>query len=628
MSAATMPQAGPAASAAVAPFVRSSDRPLPARLTTALLATVWCGAVFGFLEALVLCVKRDVLRQFLFQSPDSPWMTPLASTLLFAACGSLVFGPLWLCRARLTLAGVVACCSFVGCYCCLRSSAALAGWANLLLAGGLAVQAERLVSRHNASFLRIVRWTAVWLLAAIPAIGVLQTGAGCWREARALAALPAPPPPDAPNVLFIVLDTVRAESLSLYGHGGATSPRLDEFARRGVVFDRAVATSSWTLPSHAGMFTGRYAHELQADWYVPLEEGPLTLAEHLARRGYVTTGFVGNRYYCSAESGLTRGFVHYEDYLRSPGEVLRSCALGDLVIDNRIVRQCSGWFDKLGRKDAARVNREFLSWLDQQGDRPFFAFVNYYDAHNPYLPRGCDQPCGPESVRDKLLMMDWGNLDKRSMGVEDIQIALAAYEDAIRSLDRRLGELFAALEQRGVLDRTLVIVTSDHGEHFGEHGVFLHGTSLYRPLLHVPLLISFPGTVPQGVRISEPVTLRDLAATVADLSGSGDRAPFPGRSLAATWRGQPHAGLPPSPVLSSVRPWRTRFPDHAFSPAAKGPMWSLVADGLHYIRRGDGAEELYDFDGDPAERHNLASDAESAGVVAGRRAALDRLIAD
>jgi arylsulfatase A-like enzyme len=130
------------------------------------------------------------------------------------------------------------------------------------------------------------------------------------------------------------------------------------------------------------------------------------------------------------------------------------------------------------------------------------------------------------------------------------------------------------------------------------------------------------------VRIAEPVTLRDLAATVADLTGGGAPSPFPGRSLAATWHGQPQTGLPPSPVLSSVRPWRARFPDHTFSPAAKGPMWSLVADGLHYIRRGDGAEELYDFDADPGERHNLAADAESAGVVAERRAALDRQIAD
>ena len=119
------------------------------------------------------------------------------------------------------------------------------------------------------------------------------------------------------------MDTVRAGNLSLYGYLRPTTPRLEQFAKTGVRFDRAIAAAPWTLPSHAAMFTGRFPHEISADFRAPLDSARLTLAEAMRARGYMTAGFVANTYYCNAENGLGRGFAHYEDYPISASEFAR-----------------------------------------------------------------------------------------------------------------------------------------------------------------------------------------------------------------------------------------------------------------------------------------------------------------
>ena len=140
------------------------------------------------------------------------------------------------------------------------------------------------------------------------------------------------PSGDPPNVLLIVLDTVRADRLSLYGYRRPTSPTLERLAKRGIRFDEARATAPWTLPSHASMFTGRWPHELDVNWHTPLGTKFPTLAEYLGSRGYATAGFVANVHYCSYEFGLDRGFTHYEDYVLEPMTPLRMCYLGDLAL--------------------------------------------------------------------------------------------------------------------------------------------------------------------------------------------------------------------------------------------------------------------------------------------------------
>jgi arylsulfatase A-like enzyme len=188
-----------------------------------------------------------------------------------------------------------------------------------------------------------------------------------------------------------------------------------------------------------------------------------------------------------------------------------------------------------------------------------------------------------------------------------------AYEGEIAYLDHQLGVLFDELRKRDLLTKTLVIITSDHGEQFGEHGLFGHTNSLYRPLLHIPLVIVNPPSVPSGKRVQEAVTLSELPSTVLDLIGLEDKLGFPGTSLARHWDGTPIDSRKGTPVVSGIRKLIRRPKD---LPASRGDMDSLVAGGYHYIRnQGDGREELFDFHNDPLEEYNLAETDEGQQVV-------------
>jgi hypothetical protein len=230
---------------------------------------------------------------------------------------------------------------------------------------------------------------------------------------------------------------------------------------------------------------------------------------------------------------------------------------------------------------------------------------------------------------------------------EEVRDLIDAYDGCIAYLDYQLGWLFDELRSRGALENTLVIITSDHGEEFGEHGVMGHGNSLYMPSVHVPLLILFPPYVPAGMRVREPASLRDIPATVADLAGLGGEHPFPGQSLARYWKGPCQPGeallaeaggagcacagrgpaLPPAgqgPFLTEVNFARNLPPSY---PVCKGDMKALVAGRYHYIRNGDGQEELYDFAKDPLERQDLAGSDAGRCVLERFRASLGTMLA-
>ena len=194
------------------------------------------------------------------------------------------------------------------------------------------------------------------------------------------------------------------------------------------------------------------------------------------------------------------------------------------------------------RKGAAVVNRELLDWLPRrpQPERPFLAFLNYCDAHTPYqLPPGRMRRFGvaPIDSRQHALIQIWADRDKNHVSPQDMAFATDAYDDCIADLDEQLGKLLDELRRRGgLLERTWLIVTADHGESFGEHtGVFCHGTSLYQTELHVPLLIVPPGGSATRRVVKETVSLRDLAATVVDVLDLESGSPFPGESLARFW---------------------------------------------------------------------------------------------
>ena len=434
-----------------------------------------------------------------------------------------------------------------------------------------------------------------------------------------------PSPAGARNVLLIVWDTVRASNLSLYGYGRPTTPNLKDLAARGVRFDLAFSTSSWTLPSHAGMFTGRWPHELGVGWKSPLRDDVPTLAEYLSSHGYDTAGFAANLDYCSRETGLGRGMMHYEDFPIDIYDVFsRYVALGHRIevsswafLMDGLVERCFGhWYDMVPRsrehvKNAAAVDRAFLGWLGRRHEqgRPFFAFLNYNDAHSPYeVPDRSTPGFGlrPASSLDRQALVLWNSLDKARLSYHDVRMAADVYDDCIAHLDRRLGALLQELSRRGVLDNTLVIVTSDHGEHLGDHLLFFHGCSLYRQLVQVPLVIVDNKATPSARVIAEPVSLCDLPATIVDLLGLGRDAPFPGRSLTRLWHRPDRAVSPPAEPLLMETGKPELFANQGREPAAKGPMKSIVARGMHYIRTADGLEELYELSTDPEEKVNMA----------------------
>ncbi len=278
----------------------------------------------------MLTFRKFVLHASVLRNLDMLWTGPLASMVLLSCLG-ILFLLLSRVLPRLItwrfIVGVFAVFAFLP---MLLAAEQLYRVAAGLLAIGLGVQTLRIVAPRRERFERLVHrslW-ALGLAVALVAGGLRASWA--LRERRGLAALPAASR-GSPNVLLLVLDTVAALRLSLYGYPRPNTPHLEEWARRGVRFDRAMSTAPWTLPSHASILTGRWPHELSADWLAPLDGTYPTLAEVLGAHGYASAGFVANSY-CSRVFGLQRGFQHYEDFPATPAQILFSSALGRLLV--------------------------------------------------------------------------------------------------------------------------------------------------------------------------------------------------------------------------------------------------------------------------------------------------------
>lgn len=561
------------------------------------------GAVGGALDVATLLLRRSWLGEFTTRSRDVLWLAPVGYILVFTV-GALLLGLIAWGRPRVPALWLTVCGAVSGI--ALSVTFLLAGQrlhpaALLLLAVGAGVQAARMATAREDATRRLARRMTPPLLLALLVVAGVQLGGRAWRERQAAARLPAPVP-GAPNILLLVLDTVRAASLSLYGHARPTSPELERLGREGVVFDQALAPAPWTLPSHASMFTGRWPHELSTGWFRPLDGRDSTLAEALAARGYRTGGFVANLIYTDYEKGLARGFQRYEDFPLGLATLLRSCTLTRRLSDTRAFRVLLGTDQVLGRKHAAEVNAEFLAWQATAGPRPFFAFLNYFDAHDPYLPppawfrriAGHDRP-------DDLSPFRRLGITGRHAGMRPADVALErdAYEASIAWLDDEIRQVLDSLDARGVLANTIVVVTSDHGEEFGEHGVYLHGHTLFRQAVHVPLLVWAPGRAPAGRRVERPVSLRDLPATLLEFSPAPGRA-FPGRPLQRFFGDSLPA--PEAPVLSEVQQ-AIRMPD--WYPGAHGSLRALTDSAHRFIQHADGTHQLFAWPADPEERDNL-----------------------
>lgn len=586
----------------------------PSRLGNAVVAieiALSCAVIAGGMQVCLGAVRHVLGHDFIWAGRDYVWMTPLGNVLLFGTA-AIPFAILGAATSRVSTARIT---GFV--------FGTLAVLTLILLVPGLHYLAALAVAIGLGT--RVASWLvrdpsqrprALGVLASGVAVAILVVGA--WREmstrrqeSRQVAALPAVPS-DAPNVLVIILDTVRAASMSFLGYARETTPNLAALGAEGAIFEQAHATAPWTLPSHAGMFTARYPSQLSTDWQEPLDGADPTLAEVLARRGYRTGGFVANQLYTSRESGIGRGFEHYEDYRRTLKQVLLSTTLTQTRLFWQVL-QAPGTGPRLRalarmdlglqvmwtphRKLATDVTGEFLRWQSSVGNRPFMAFLNLYDAHLPY---------DPPAPWDTKFSAARTPLDR--------------YDGGIAYMDATLGGLFTELRARGVLDRTLVIVTSDHGEGFGEHGLFDHGNSLYRTELHVPLLLRYPPRVAAGRRVSEAVTLRDLSATVLDATGGKPGTDsLPGVSWLALLDGRGGS----SPVVAEVSAGINTAPH---LPVTRGAMKAIVSDSLHYIRNGDGVEEAYAWRSDSAETTDLSATPRARAVMLLLRDAIARAV--
>lgn len=420
---------------------------------------------------------------------------------------------------------------------------------------------------------------------------------------------PAPARAGAPNVLFIVLDTVRADRLDLMGYDRPTFPYLVELGREGAVFERAVAPAPWTLPSHASMFTGLYpsAHGAHHE-NNRLSEDRVTLAEILRRRGWETVAYSANPW-ISASTGLTQGFAVQDPVwlAQTAPEVsfawLAASSLGWIEADNN------------GRA----VTRAWLRWLDGwDGERPFFAFLNYLETHFPYdrLPKEYLASFSPPGTsKDELAeaskavveaeLHGWRVTPERAARVNDLYDASIRYEG---DLIRRAVE---AVRARGELDRTVLVLVSDHGDLLGEHGgLFQHTRSLVDHLLSVPLVVRYPPRIGAGLRISTPVTTAALLPTLLDLVGLEAPPGIQTQSFAPLFDG---TAAPGSPLLAEgyAEDGRLEAPD--FVPRSPfdrlGVRYrALEEDGYKLIVDSTGRQWLFEPLADPSESVDLAAE--------------------
>jgi arylsulfatase A-like enzyme len=600
-----------------------------------LLVATFFALIAGFSEILILATRSLLFRELIYTGAHYPWMALVANLVIYFGLGLLLLllGRHWPVFVSLPVtSGAFA---FLCSLALLWMFPAVDSRASLLLATGLAVQASRLASKHPRRFKALVRYAVGWLvltdrggrsqanqpastaqlptrrhfvLSTAAVVAGITLGVGLREGLAEIRATGAVPPASArlPNVLLVVLDTVRAKSLSLLGHQRRTSPKLEHLATTGVSFEWALSTAPWTLASHASMFTGRWPSETSVRPLLPLDGRQATLAEVLGRHGYLTAGFVANLMYCPREFGIARGFQHYEDYPVSAGQIALSASLGRKAATDLTVRQVLGYHDPLNRKTAQEINGAFLRWLTEQKQQPFFAFLNYFDAHEPYLPAdlglsiGGNQQSRPLEYFTNIV----GRGPRWMLTREEAQAEVALYEAGIKYVDQQLGLLLQELERRDLLENTLVVVTSDHGEEFGEHTFFGHGATLYLPSLHVPLLLSFPARLRPGVSVKEPVSLRDLPATITDLLGIQSPG-FPGQSL-TRFLGSAAAGgsAGAQPVFSETVTHQERgYPDGLIP---VGRQYSLLSGQFHYLRHEHGTEELYNVQDDPWEQHDLA----------------------
>jgi len=578
------------------------------------------GLCAGFLDVGIIFLSKYFWHSdgYFRIARDFPWTVPAGHVVLLLVPGILVAALAARSRGISLRAGLWVFASLAIWAALLRSP--LYPVCTLLLALGLgrflgdAIAARGLRPRY-------LGLTVLGLLGVLGVFAAMSSGWQAVRERRGVAGLPAAPE-RASNVILIVWDTVRSYDVSSYGFSRDATPNLTQWAQKGVQFNHALAAAPWTYPSHTSFFTGQWPKKLNSQWKFTLDTPDPTLAEYLTSQGYQTAGFAANTSCCTYESGLSRGFSHWEDYALTPLSLLTRTVPGKWMLLK--VLDFGGFYrlgfnffyekkwQNLESRGARDVNERFLNWLSgRRPDRPFFAFLNYFDAHEPFIPPpSYENGFGikPKTPEEYQFLFDYVGANKATSRPRDLVMARDCYDDCILFLDEQLGRLLGLLKKQGLLENTTVIITADHGEGFGDHGIFGHSYTVNLDEIGVPLVILSP-QAPARRFVPDAVSLRDLPATVVDLLGLSSSSPFPGRSLAAHWKStsQDPARQLTTPAFSE------RVDATALVARSKEKLdagWfqmSIVARGMHYMRDSTGVEQLFDLTIDPFEAHDIVS---------------------
>ena len=338
-----------------------------------------------------------------------------------------------------------------------------------------------------------------------------------------------------PNVLLISIDTLRPDHLGCYGYGRETSPAIDRLAREGVLFENHISSTSWTLPAHAALFTGLAdsVHGCVDATGTALAPGFTTLAERFQGGGWTTAGFFAGPYLHPA-FGLAQGFEHYEDC--SSVADLDAGEVDEWAMDAGVMRASHTGITN------PRVLAAVREWMEgRDAERPFFAFVHFWDVHFDFTPPApydtMFDPGYTGSITGEGFFFD-PRIDA-SLPERDLQHLRALYDGEIRWTDAHVDELLGDLERLGLAEETVVVLTSDHGTEFFEHGGKAHRTTLYDELIRIPLIVRWPGELPGGRRVAEQTRAIDVAPTLLELAGLPPLAHGMGASLVGLARGEP-----------------------------------------------------------------------------------------
>lgn len=323
---------------------------------------------------------------------------------------------------------------------------------------------------------------------------------------------------ERPNVILLSIDALRADHLGYYGYERDTSSFLDSLADRSINFETAISASSHTREAVPALLSGRYPDVFAENGYRCVTD---TVADRLANVGYATAGFHSNPY-VSRAYGYDSGFDTFDDDLRLGQN--RFVALVQRALDKFLLNK--GEY----HARAETINQRSLDWLDSIGEEPIFLWNHYMDPHGPYNP-----PEGFTYAESEISNSEAHDLyqkiikEPEQVTEAERELLLDCYDGEIRYLDEQLRKFFGELSERNVLEDSLVIVTADHGDAFGEHGYYTHPRSLHEYLLHVPLLVSRPGEMKE-VTIDNPVSILDIVPTVLDFVNASYNG-LPGVSL-------------------------------------------------------------------------------------------------